>query len=53
MIVIRSYPTGVRLWVLGQRTHHGLVGCLLIAAGLVLALHDRQDAQFWFKRERP
>lgn len=61
---VRSYPQGPRLWVLGQRVHHGSVGCALIVSALsrrrlralallggLLALHDRADWRVWFARE--
>lgn len=64
MIRIRSYPGGPRCWVLGQRVHHGSVGCVLVLGlfrhhtrvaallGVGLALHDRRDWRVWFARER-
>lgn len=64
LATVRSYPRGPRLWVLGQRIHHGGVGCALIGAalarprlrglavvGAALALHDRADWRVWFARE--
>ena len=39
-----------RLWIGGQRVHHGLTGVLLAATGAVLMLHDRRDAALWFER---
>lgn len=63
-LAVRSYPRGPRLWVLGQRIHHGAVGSVLLAAaltrpklrrlalaGAALALHDRADWRVWFARE--
>ena len=62
-LVIVSYPSGPRCWVLGQRIHHGSIGVLLIgigltvssrtlsAAGLMLVAHDRADRGIWFSRE--
>lgn len=32
-----------RVWVLGARVHHGLVGVGLTVVGLGLMLHDRFD----------
>lgn len=63
---VRSYPQGPRVWVLGQRVHHGAVGCVfalaaatnrrhrlaLSACGALLAAHDRHDWRVWFRRER-
>ena len=39
-----------RLWVGGQRLHHGLTGVALAAAGLVLIAHDWKDRSVWFRR---
>lgn len=61
-VVVRSYPLGPRVWVAGQRVHHGSVGIALLAAGLrrhrtllaaglLLAAHDRRDWRAWFARE--
>ena len=50
-----------RLWILGQRCHHGATGVLLaaagtavkstamIAAGSALMLHDWHDRSIWFQ----
>jgi hypothetical protein len=38
-----------RVWICGQRMHHGLTGALLAAAGLALMAHDRHDRAFWFR----
>lgn len=63
VVTILSYPEGPRLWVAGQRVHHGATGLLLAAllrrhrraaaACLLLAAHDRHDARIWFRREGP
>ena len=37
-----------RLWVAGQRVHHGLTGVMLLAAGTALVLHDWKDRSLWF-----
>lgn len=62
-VVVRQYPQGRRVWLLGQRCHHGSVGCLLVLAsfrgslrlaallGAALAYHDRADWRAWFARE--
>jgi hypothetical protein len=39
-----------RLWIAGQRCHHGATGALMALAGLVLMLHDRHDFTHWFAR---
>ena len=39
-----------RLWIAGQRCHHGATGALMALAGLVLMLHDRHDFTSWFAR---
>jgi hypothetical protein len=39
-----------RLWVLGQRCHHGATGALLAAIGAVLMAHDWKDRTIWFER---
>lgn len=41
-----------RVWVANVRIHHGTVGLLLAALGVVLALHDRADARVWLRVER-
>jgi hypothetical protein len=42
-----------RLWIFGQRCHHGATGALLTFAGAVgvaLMAHDWKDRQVWFSR---
>ncbi|MDX6632314.1 MAG: hypothetical protein QOG09_400 [Solirubrobacterales bacterium] len=39
-----------RLWVNGQRLHHGLTGVLLAAVGGALMVHDWKDRRAWFQR---
>jgi hypothetical protein len=39
-----------RLWILGQRVHHGPTGILLAALGAALVAHDWKDRPFWFER---
>ena len=65
MLHVIRHPNGPRVWIFGQRVHHGMTGCLLLAwsakfrrrrrliAGLGLALcaHDRADWRAWFARE--
>jgi hypothetical protein len=44
-----------RLWICGQRCHHGATGALLTFAGAVgvaLMAHDWQDRSVWFSRGR-
>ncbi|MEK6327215.1 MAG: hypothetical protein AABM66_06785 [Actinomycetota bacterium] len=38
-----------RVWICGQRLHHGLTGALLTAAGIALMAHDRRDRSAWFR----
>jgi hypothetical protein len=38
-----------RLWIAGQRVHHGLTGVLLLATGAALVLHDWKDRSLWFQ----
>ena len=39
-----------RIWIGGQRVHHGLTGVLLALAGTVLMAHDWKDRPLWFER---
>jgi hypothetical protein len=39
-----------RLWISGQRCHHGATGAFLAAVGFVLMLHDWRDRRIWFRR---
>jgi hypothetical protein len=39
-----------RLWIRGQRCHHGATGALLATLGLVLMAHDWKDSGIWFAR---
>jgi hypothetical protein len=43
-------PVRRRLWVGGQRVHHGATGILLAALGAVLVAHDWKDRPIWFAR---
>lgn len=43
-------PGRRRLWVGGQRMHHGLTGMVLAVCGTVLMLHDWKDRSIWFER---
>lgn len=65
LLVVYQYPAGPRVWLAGQRVHHGATGALLalcglaarrralIVAGAALATHDRHDWRVWIARERP
>lgn len=44
--MLRYCPNKKRVWVLGKRIHHGLVGVALIGVGVALAIHDRKDFPF-------
>jgi hypothetical protein len=39
-----------RLWICGQRIHHGSTGVLLAAFGTLLMAHDWKDRPMWFQR---
>ena len=55
-------PAVRRLWIRGQRCHHGATGALmagagafvgapvLLATGAVLMAHDWHDRRVWFER---
>ena len=53
----RTYAAGLvrydaerhRVWICGQRLHHGLTGAVLTAAGIALMVHDRRDRSTWFR----
>jgi hypothetical protein len=47
--IVRYDAERRRVWICGQRMHHGLTGALLTAAGLALMAHDRRDRAFWFR----
>jgi hypothetical protein len=47
--VVRYDAERRRVWVCGQRLHHGLTGALLAAAGFALMAHDWGDRSFWFR----
>jgi hypothetical protein len=64
IVAVRSYPQGPRVWVAGQRVHHGSVGVVVTLAaitsrrarlaalvGAALVAHDRHDWKVWFVRE--
>jgi hypothetical protein len=39
-----------RVWVCGQRVHHGATGIILAAVGAALVAHDWKDRPVWFAR---
>jgi hypothetical protein len=39
-----------RIWIAGQRVHHGMTGALLALAGTLLMAHDWKDRPIWFQR---
>ena len=39
-----------RVWICGQRVHHGLTGVLLATTGTILMTHDWKDRPLWFER---
>lgn len=41
-----------RVWVGGQRLHHGMTGAVLAALGSVLMAHDWHDRSVWFQKGR-
>ena len=43
-------PTRRRVWICGQRVHHGATGILLAALGAALVAHDWKDRPVWFSR---
>lgn len=61
LVYIRGYPEGPRVWIAGQRIHHGATGLVLAAVlrrrhrlallALAAVVHDLHDARVWFKRE--
>ncbi len=48
--IVRYDSRRRRLWVCGQRLHHGLTGALLAGAGMALMAHDWRDRSIWFAR---
>lgn len=61
-VFIERHPNGPRLYVFGQRVHHGTTGLALVGlaalarkprllAGAILMVHDRKDLRRWFARE--
>jgi hypothetical protein len=41
-----------RVWVCGQRVHHGALGLLITGVGVLCMIHDRRDLKQWLHRER-
>jgi hypothetical protein len=69
VVIVRvvSYPQGPRVWIAGQRCHHGAAGAAIIAValrrrgraravgvlvGAILCAHDRHDWRAWLTREK-
>jgi hypothetical protein len=48
--VIGVDPARRRLWICGQRVHHGPTGIVLAALGAALVVHDWKDRPVWFQR---
>jgi hypothetical protein len=60
---LQHHPNGPRVWICGQRVHHGAVGVIAAAAcaatrhpaGIAIAaalvVHDAHDLPIWFARE--
>ena len=60
---IQHHPCGPRVWIFGQRVHHGAVGIvaaavfsagglhLAVAIAAAVAAHDAHDWRRWFARE--
>jgi hypothetical protein len=42
-------PNRKRMWVAGQRLHHGATGIALGVAGILLVAHDWKDRSKWFR----
>ncbi len=43
-------PMRKRLWIGGQRVHHGATGVALTLLGAALVAHDWKDRPIWFQR---
>jgi hypothetical protein len=48
--MLRYDATRRRLWIAGQRCHHGATGAVLLLAGVILMAHDWKDRAVWFAR---
>lgn len=65
VVCIKRHGNGLRVFVCGQRLHHGVTGiataltCIALhrkrgaVIGAVLMLHDIHDWRVWFARELP
>lgn len=51
MIPSPTNPRGRRVYIIKRRLHHGFTGCIFVALGTILALHDRRDWREWIPRE--
>jgi hypothetical protein len=49
-MLLRYDTSRRRLWIAGQRCHHGATGVLLALAGALLMAHDWKDRTVWFAR---
>jgi hypothetical protein len=45
-----SWYASRRVWIRGQRLHHGATGALFATLGLLLMAHDWKDRARWFAR---
>lgn len=50
LLEIEHHPSGVRIFVQGQRVHHGALSIVLGSVAAMLAYHDRRDWRTWFRR---
>jgi hypothetical protein len=48
--VVGFDPLRRRVWIGGQRVHHGATGALLAVLGTALMAHDWKDRPVWFRR---
>lgn len=52
LLEVVPHELGSRCYVKGRRVHHGLFGCVLIAAGVAMCWSDRHDAP-WLRDNEP
>lgn len=61
-VFVERHPNGPRLYIFGQRLHHGTTGLALVGlaalarkprllVGVLLMVHDRHDLRRWLARE--
>jgi hypothetical protein len=48
--LVQYDPARRRVWLAGQRLHHGATGVVLATAGVLLCAHDWKDRTVWFRR---